>query len=83
MCDGKFDPIMTDSPAAPKSLLHIVRCYRATDCGSSRCTRRKHNMLCSDCSPACGNCRDSACTNVILAAENGHSSDDDNEYNQG
>jgi len=38
----------------------IIRCNCHTDCSSMRCTCKKHNMTCS---PACGNCRGSGCTN--------------------
>ena len=57
--DGKLMPVLTDLPPAPDELLKIIRCNCQTDC-NSRCTCRKYNLKCS---PGCGNCRGSACTN--------------------
>ena len=58
--DGKLMPVLTDLPPAPDELLKMIRCNCRTDCNSMRCTCRKHNLKCS---PACGNCKGSACTN--------------------
>ena len=44
-----------------------------TDCSTLRCTCKKHNI---ECSPACGNCRGSGCTN-ILQLPCGDDEDDD------
>lgn len=54
LVDGRFLPIRTDIPAAHASLLEIVRCNCKSDCGSQRCSYRKHGL---DCSAAYGNCR--------------------------
>ena len=54
-------PIMTDLPPAPESLLNVIRCNCSTDCSSGRCTCQKHGMKCS---PACGQCHGSACSNA-------------------
>ncbi len=52
-------PVLTDLPPAPDELLKMI-CL--TDCNNMRCTCRKHNLKCS---PACGNCKGSACTNSM------------------
>ncbi len=61
--NGKFAPILTDLPPAPDDLLKMIRCNCPTDCSSMRCTCRKHHVKCS---PACGNCRGSGCTNSSI-----------------
>ena len=58
--DGKLMPVLTDLPPAPDELLKMIRCNCHTDCSSMGCTCKKHNVKCS---PACGNCRGSGCTN--------------------
>jgi len=58
LVDGRFLPIRTDLPAAHTSLLEIVRCNCKSDCGSQRCSYRKHGL---DCSAACGNYRGEGC----------------------
>ena len=37
-------PWMTDLPAAPESLLQMIRCNCSSDCASARCTCRKHGL---------------------------------------
>ena len=54
-------PVTTDLQVAPESLLKMIRCNCATDCAPARCSCRKHGL---DCSPACGRCRRTACTNI-------------------
>ncbi|CAH3156864.1 unnamed protein product [Porites lobata] len=66
--------VTTDLPAAPESLLKMVRCNCATDCASARCSFLKHGL---DCSPACGQCRETACTNI--SAVLGDSDDEEDE----
>ena len=58
--EGQVLPRMTDQPAAPELLLQMIRCNCSSDCASARCTCRKHGL---ECSPACGQCRGTACTN--------------------
>ena len=58
--EGGLMPMHTDLPPAPDELLQIIRCNCQTDCGSMRCTCKKHNVKCY---PACGNCRGSGCMN--------------------
>ena len=53
-------PVATDLPPAPESLLQLIRCNCSSDCRSMRCTCRKNGM---QCSPACGQCKGSSCTN--------------------
>ena len=40
-------PVTTDLPAAPESLLKMIRCNCATDCASARRSCRKHVLDCS------------------------------------
>ena len=54
-------PVTTDLQVAPESLLKMIRCNCAADCAPARCSCRKHGL---DCSPACGRCRRTACTNI-------------------
>ena len=54
-------PLFTDLPPAPDDLLKIIRCNCHTDCSTMRCTCKKYNVKCS---PAIGNCKGTACTNV-------------------
>ena len=63
----------TDLPAAPKSLLKMI-CNCATDCASARCSCLKQGL---DCSPACGQCRGTACTNIRAVL--GDSDDEEDE----
>ena len=58
---------------APENLLRVIRCNCMADCSTLRCTCKKHNI---ECSPACGNCRGSGCTN-ILQLPCGDDEDDD------
>ena len=58
--EGGLLPVHTDLAPAPDELLRVIRCNCQADCSSLRCTCRKHNV---ECSPACGNCKGSACTN--------------------
>ncbi len=60
VCEGGLMPMHTDLPPASDELQRIIRCNCQTDCGSMRCTCKKHNVKCS---PACGNCRGSGCMN--------------------
>ncbi|CAH3178327.1 unnamed protein product, partial [Porites lobata] len=55
--EGQVLPRMTDLPAAPESLLQMIRCNCSSDCASARCICRKHGL---ECSPACGQCRGTA-----------------------
>eukprot|EP00794_Sanderia_malayensis_P017154 gene17154-18876_t len=67
-CGWKFQgnlvvPVTTDLPAAPDTLLNMIRCNCSTDCSTARCTSRKHGL---DCSMACGQCRGTGCTNSSI-----------------
>lgn len=64
-CEGLLVPVVTHLPPAPKALLHVIRCNCSTDCSSLRCSCRKNNL---ECSPACGQCRGSACNQMNLKA---------------
>lgn len=70
--DGKLMPIYTDLPAAPASLLRIVRCNCKSGCGKS-CSCRKHGL---DCRIQCTHCKGVSCTN---AQEVNCNADDDSE----
>ena len=75
--EEKFMPILTDLPPAPDDLLKMIRCNCLTDCSSMRCTCKKHNV---PCSPACGNCRGSGCTNSNKLDLINEDEDDINEF---
>ena len=53
--------MLTDLPAAPEELLTVIRCNCKTDCSTTRCTCRKHGLVCT---VACGHCRGETCVNV-------------------
>lgn len=72
--DGQLIPVMTDLPAAPDNLLRIVRCNCSSGCNTLRCSCRKHNL---ECSPACGQCKGSSCTNSSVLAQEDCGSDDE------
>ena len=48
--NGKLFPDTVSLPAAPESLLTVIRCSCKTNCESKRCNCRKHGL---DCSIAC------------------------------
>jgi len=58
--NGTLIPVMADKQLAPETLLLVIRCNCKVDCNTARCSYRKHGL---DCSPACGECRGSACFN--------------------
>ena len=64
--DQQVTPVMTSKPPAPVALLQIVRCNCQTDCSSRRCTCRRHGL---ECSPACGQCKGTGCTNSGTLSE--------------
>ena len=66
LVEGCLDPTTMDLPAAPETLLRIVRCNCKTDCNSRRCTCRKMGL---ECSVACGECRGTSCSNSSAVEE--------------
>ena len=74
VCDNGFVPQQTTRAPAPEYLLHIIRCNCKTDCSTTRCNCKKHNI---ECTPACGNCRGSGCTNSSLFEDDEEDSTDD------
>ncbi len=66
-------PLTTDLPAAPQAFLKMIRCNCTTDCATRSCSCRKHGL---ECSPACGQCHGTACTNSSIIDD----SDDDKDY---
>ena len=53
-------PVTSDLLPAPDDLLRIIRCNCHGDCGTMRCTCKKHGITCSI---VCGNCKGSGCMN--------------------
>ena len=53
-------PVTSNLLPAPDDLLHIIRCNCHGDCGTMRCTCKKHGITCSI---VCGNCKGSGCMN--------------------
>ena len=64
--DGVLTPVMRDIPPAPEILLQVIRCSCKTECSTARCTCRKHGL---DCSPACRECRATACLNSSVLVD--------------
>ena len=60
-CDEGFVPLQTSIAPAPEKMLRVIRCNCQAECSTMRCTCNKHNI---ECTPACGNCRGSGCTNT-------------------
>ncbi len=73
-CEGGFLPRQTDQAPAPEKLLQVIRCNCESDCSSLRCTSKKHGI---ECTPACGNCNGSGCSNVLHSTR--EDDDDDND----
>ena len=69
-----FVPLQTALAPAPDNLLRVIRCSCLTDYSSLRRTCKKHNI---ECTPACGNCRGSGCTNSLQMACDDDRDDDD------
>ena len=69
--EGILVPVTTDLLPAPDDLLCIIRCNCRTDCGTMRCSCKKHGIACSI---VCGNCKGSGCMN---STPNEDDSDDD------
>ena len=75
LCDEGFVPLQTALAPAPGNLLRVIMCSCClTDCSSLRCTCKKHNI---ECTPACGNCRGSGCTNSLQMTCDDDRDDDD------
>jgi len=53
-------PVVTDQLPAPDSLLQFIKCNGLSDCCTMGCLCQKNGM---QCSPACGQCKESTCTN--------------------
>ena len=75
-CEGLLVPVMTHLPPAPKALLHVIMCNCSTECSKLSCSYRKNNL---ECSPACVQCRGSACTNSVQPDESESSSEDEDD----
>ena len=75
-CDMGFVSLQKDLAPAPENLLRVIRYNCMADCSTLRCTCKKQNI---ECSPACGNCRGSGCTNT-LQMPCGDDEDDDIAY---
>lgn len=63
LVDGRLEPVMTDLPPAPESLLQVIRCSCKRDCSTKHCTCRKHRL---ECSAACGFCKGISCQNSSI-----------------
>ncbi len=77
---NKFDPIMTDQPAAPDDMLKFVRCKCTKGCTAALCSCRKNGLFCVS---ACAHCRgdqSEGCTNAEPARINNDSLSTDSEF---
>jgi hypothetical protein len=61
--NGMMVPVHTDLKPAPDNLLEAINCNCKADCGTLRCSCRKHGL---ECSPACGECKGLLCSTVTL-----------------
>lgn len=73
-CNDGFVPLQTTRAPAPENLLRIIRCNCKTDCSTTKCSCRKHNI---ECTPACGNCKGSGCTNASPFEDDNEEEDED------
>lgn len=64
VASDKIVPTKTNLQPAPELLLKVIRCSCKTNCDSKRCNCRKHGL---ECSPGCGECRGTSCTNSPAA----------------
>ncbi|KAK6171638.1 hypothetical protein SNE40_018084 [Patella caerulea] len=64
--DNKLAAIKMSKPPAPDALLKVIRCNCKMDCGSKRCTCRRHGL---ECTSACAECRGVACVNSSVVTE--------------
>lgn len=64
--EGRLKSVMTSKPPAPAALLQIVRCNCQTDCSSRRFKCRSNGL---ECSPSCGQCKGTGCTNSGTLSE--------------
>ena len=55
-----LQPVKTNLPPAPETLLKTIRCNCKQNCDTKRCSCRKHGL---DCSVGCGDCQGVSCTN--------------------
>ena len=62
MSGGIMLPILTDEAIAPEDLLKVIRCTCKTECLTSRCSCRKHGLVCTS---GCGDCRGETCQNSV------------------
>lgn len=67
-------PTKTDKPPAPEKLLRLFRCNCKTDCDSKRCTCKCNGL---ECTPACGQCRGTSCSNSSKIPVEEDDDDDD------
>jgi hypothetical protein len=65
--NGSLEPIKTDLPPAPETLLKIIKCNCKQNCDTKRCTCRKHGL---ECSSGCGACHGDSCSNSPSIDEN-------------
>ena len=56
-------PVTSNLLPAPDDLLHMIRCNCHGDCGTMRCTCKKHGITCSI---ACGNCKGLHVVNILM-----------------
>ena len=63
--DEQYVPIPTDKPAAPTTLLNVVRCNCKAGCSNRQCTCRANGL---ECTTGCGVCR-GTCTNTSAILE--------------
>ena len=59
-------PLYTDAAAAPEDLLHVVKCNCKMDCATSRCSCRRHGLVCAE---GGGECRGDSCMNSVNKIE--------------
>ena len=76
--EDKFVPIRTDLEPAPPDILNIIHCkcksLSQNQCGSNRCTCRKHGLKCVT---TCEECRGDSCQNAQkVVLEDGVEDDD-------
>ena len=75
--DNVMCTLLTDIAAAPEGLFHVIRCNCKADCRSSRCSCRRHGLVCT---VGCGECRGEERLNTVnkmQCLEDRYSSDEE------
>lgn len=67
LVDGRYQPVYTDLPPGPQSLLGNIRCCCSTsNCSGNKCTCQKFGL---QCSALCKECKGVTCKNRMTSED--------------